>query len=87
MSTSRSQAAHRGRGVALLEPDVAEVQIRRRVPGVELDRRLEAARRLGVLAALQRGEAELVLEKREDLLVPRRLRPGRSRAASFCRIA
>ena len=56
-------------GVTLIEPHVAQVQVRGDGMVVELDRGLEPACGFGVVHALERIEAQLVLEERQDLLV------------------
>ncbi len=58
------------------EADVSEVQIRRRVGPVEIDRGLEVTCRLRVVHPLERLEADLVFQEPEDLLVPRVRRIG-----------
>ena len=45
---------------------VAEIQLRRRVGGVELDGRLEPARGLGLVHGFIACDAALVLEEPED---------------------
>src|SRR4029079_10185818 len=61
------------RDLSLLVAHVAEAEVRGYVARIALDRRLEPPRRLLQVAALQRGLAELVLEERQDLVVPRRV--------------
>ena len=69
------------------DADVAEIQVRRHGARVEIDRRLEAPDRLGVVLPAHRLEADLVFEKRENRLVlrPRVDRRPASTAAGACR--
>ena len=68
---SRSHVARCAGRVSLEKPHVAEVQIGGRVSRIELDRRLEASHRLGVVRPLDGLKPELVFEEREDLVMAR----------------
>ena len=59
--------------VVLRQPDVTEVQVGRGILRIEIDRGFEPARGFPVFAPLQRGKADFVLEKGQDLLVARLL--------------